>query len=516
MKKNLFSRLVLMTTLIALVSACSKKSEYTDIIPSDASEVFVFHLKPLADKAGMNDKENQDALHKFTDAIKSSMNAATFQEFEKIMQDPQKSGIDFKEPIYLFNAPSFPYLTTVAKVSSEDDLHALQETLEREQICQHLMEGNGYQYTSINNQILLAFNSTVALCVSYQGNSQLEQIKQSIPTLLKQTKENSINSTSVFKKMQKMNGDIGILVSQESLLGAYAKQINYGLTEEVTLKDLSILASISFEKGKISMKCDTYTENATTQALLDKQQKAVRPIENTFLKQFPQSTLMLLSLGVNGKELYNILQENEEFRANFSIAKADEVKELFSTFQNDITAGLINFTMDSAPTFLLYADVKSTAPVNLLYDKKGDLGLKRGEDILKLDEDKYVYKSKNINLFFGIHDKKLYATNDELLYKSINKPMKPSAKETEYASGMKGQNFAFIIHIESILQLPFMKMMVEYGGPEHNMFYTLANKTTYMEVIGVDGKAELTLYLKDKNVNALKQMTDFVREFAGF
>ena len=67
---------------------------------------------------------------------------------------------------------------------------------------------------------------------------------------------------------------------------------------------------------------------------------------------------MFINMGVKGDGLYNLLSENKEFRSTVSIAKADEVKELFSSFNGDISAGLINVTMNSAPTFLAYADVK--------------------------------------------------------------------------------------------------------------------------------------------------------------
>ena len=80
--------------------------------------------------------------------------------------------------------------------------------------------------------------------------------------------------------------------------------------------------------------------------------------------------------------------------------------------------GLINVTMNSNPSFLAYASVKNDAPLKALYEKKSELGLKRGEDIVKLNENEYVYKSRAINIFFGIRDKQMYATNDELLYKN--------------------------------------------------------------------------------------------------
>ncbi len=52
------------------------------------------------------------------------MNAATFQQLEKVMNNPSESGIDVEAPVYVFTSPSFPYSTAVAKIKSEDDLHA--------------------------------------------------------------------------------------------------------------------------------------------------------------------------------------------------------------------------------------------------------------------------------------------------------------------------------------------------------------------------------------------------------
>ena len=108
-----------------------QKPEYTNVIPSDASQVIAVNLKSLADKAGTKDKETKEALQKLTDALKSDMNAATFQQLEAVLKDPAKSGVDVNAPIYVFNAPSFPYTTMVAKVQSEDDLLKLLEVTEK-------------------------------------------------------------------------------------------------------------------------------------------------------------------------------------------------------------------------------------------------------------------------------------------------------------------------------------------------------------------------------------------------
>lgn len=82
----------------------------------------------------------------------------------------------------------------------------------------------------------------------------------------------------------------------------------------IDLKDMKMLGSLSFDKGKVSMKYESFTENPELQALFDKQKKATCPIENTFLKYFPKSTLMYLSMGINGEEFYNMLLEMSSSR----------------------------------------------------------------------------------------------------------------------------------------------------------------------------------------------------------
>ena len=433
----------------------------------------------------------------------------------QVLKDPAKSGVDVHAPIYIFNAPSFPYTTMVAKVQNEDDLLKLLEVTEKEQISSHVAEADGYSFVQINKQALLAFTPTTLMVVNYTGTSQLEKVKEGIPALLKQTEENSINSNTAFKKMQKQNGDINMLITPSSLLSAYANPLNYGISKSIDLKDLKMLGSLSFEKGKIELKIDNYTENAELKALFEKQAKSTCPIENTFLKYFPKSTLALFSIGINGEEFYNVLQENEQFRNDFSITKAAEVKDLFSAFQNDLTVGLINVTMNSNPSFLAYASVKNDAPMKALYEKKSELGLKRGEDIVKLNENEYVYKSRAINIFFGIRDKQMYATNDELLYKNVCKAVDPSVKETNFASGLKGKRTAFVINAEAVLDLPIVKMLVGFGGQEYSTYYSLLGNISYLEAVGTEDKATVTLQLKNKDVNALKQIVDFIKQFAG-
>ena len=453
---------------------------------------------------------------KMMEALKSGMNAAAFQQLEKIMKDPSQSGIDIKAPVFVFTSKTFITPAMVAKVSNIDDLRASLDLMAKEGICQPIAEEDGYSFTTLQKNSLLVFNENAAVLTEAYGTSQMDVAKQTISTLLKQTEENSIMKNSGFEKMQNQKGDINFFASMDAVPKIYSQQISMGLSSQLDLSEVMAVGNLNFEKGKIALQIETYSDNAETDALLKKQAQAVKKLNTTFLQNFPESTLAFLNIGVNGAAFYDLLLNNEEFRRNVSLAKAEEVKSLFASFDGDISIGLINVTMNSAPTFAAYAAAKNGNALKALYDKKKELKLGRNEDIIQLGENEYVYKSNTNNVFFGIRNKQMYATNDELLYKNISKPVDKSIKDAGYVSDMKGKNVFFVINMDAILDLPVVKMITGFGGEEYQTYYKLASQISYIEAFSdSEGKTETAILLKNKDVNALKQIVDFAKQFAG-
>lgn len=516
MVRKTISTLSVVFVLIAVMTACSKKAAYVNAIPADASVVVSIDLNTLAEKAGINGKDNEAMKQKMLDALKNEMTAVSFQHLEKIIKDPVESGIDIKAPLYGFTSPTFSDLTVVAKVGNVDNLRASIEIMAKEQICQPLAEGDGYQFALVGSDNLLAFNETTALFIEVRGTSETDAAKQAITGLLKQTADNSISKNAGFQKMQKSKGDVTFFASMNAIPETYARQINAGIPSEINLKDMSIIGGLSFEDGKIAINFENYSENEQVNALLKKQEKANKKLSNTFLKYFPESTLAFFSIGTNGEELYKLLQNNQEFRNSVSIAKADDIKNLFSSFNGDISIGLVNVTMNNAPTFVAYAEVKNGDALKAIYTNKQQLGLSKGDDILQLSENEYVYKTKGMNIFFGTRGKQLYATNDELLYKNIGKPIDKSIEEAPYASDIKGKSLFFVVNANAIVDLPVVKMLAGLGGEEFQTYYKLSSQASYFDITSVNGeKTEIALVLKDKEVNALKQIIDFAKQFIG-
>ena len=240
MVKKMISRLSVLAVLIVFLAACSKTSEYTNVIPADASVVASINLKSLASKAGLDDKENEAAKQKILEALKSGMNAATFQQLEKIMKNPSESGIDVESPVYVFSSSSFPYPTIVGKVSNEDNLHASLDVMAKEQICQPVSEADGYSFTTTNGD-LLVFNNLTVMIIDVNGASQTEKAQEGIVTLMKQTAENSIAKSGAFQKMEKQKNDINFFASMTAIPSNYRNQVSMGLPAEVKPEDITLV-----------------------------------------------------------------------------------------------------------------------------------------------------------------------------------------------------------------------------------------------------------------------------------
>ena len=283
MAKKMISRLSVLAVLMVFLAACSKQTEYTNVIPADATAVASIDLKSLANKAGMNDKENEAAKQKLLEALKSGMNAATFQQLEKVINNPGASGLDPEAPIYIFSSPQISGGVFVAKVSNEDDLHASLDVMAKEQICQPVSEADGYSFTTLNGN-LLAFNETTAIIISASRTSQTEAAKEAITKLMKQTADNSIAKSGAFQKIAKQKSDINFFASMSAIPSTYRSQISMGLPSEIKPEDITIVGGLNFEKGMIALKSVMYTENDAVKDLLKKQMESFGKTSGTFVK----------------------------------------------------------------------------------------------------------------------------------------------------------------------------------------------------------------------------------------
>lgn len=510
MKKILFPALA----ISLLLAACSPQAEYTHVLPSDITGIASVDFATLADKAGLQDKNNEEYVQRLKEALKTEMSAAAFQHIETILEDPETSGIDVTAPFYFFSSKSLSQGALVAKVSDEGGVNSLIETLRTEGVNIETDEAEGCSLAQINREVMLAYNGSTLFAVNCQrlGQAAVKSLQDSLSVWMQQGEGQGYAAKPEFRQMQEQAGDIKAVYSYANLPKNYMAITGYRMPKGLDLKDLRFIIGLSFEKGSIDLHLNYYTENEQVKSLLAKQNQVYRPVKNTFIDYFPQSTLMLVSAGLNGNALYDLLLETTPMGENLSAKDAETIKQLLTMFEDDFSFGIVNLTLNKLPSLLAYATVRDAAPLKTLLNSaelKKLLG--RGNDIIQLEEDRYVWKSRNFNLFFGVQDKQFYATNDELLYKDLFKKCDPSAAQNAYAADMKGKNGFAVIDMEAVCQLPIVKMLAGMGGSKYATVLTALEGISYLKSESSEAGNSVSLQLKDKDTNALKQIVELAK-----
>ena len=515
MKQKVLSKLSMCIALVSLFSACSNKLEYTNAIPSDVTTVTTLNLETLIDKAGLADKENEAAKEKMITVIKDGLTANAFDQLEEIIADPSESGIDLQSPIYFFTAPEFPEPAIVARISNEANFHALLNLLIKEQVCQPIEKKEGYRYTIVGKESIVAFNETTMFAVN-ATKRKLEATLNKLTTLMQQTKENSIQSAPCFEKMQQQEGEITFCSSLDAIPSIYSRSISKSLPDSVSLKDILVAGDLRFEKGKITLLFEYFSTNKEVEALFKQVGKRAESIDSNLLSYFPASTLLFFTVGVNGEESYAEMLTNEEVTKQIPEELATEIKELFSSVDGDISAGLLNASMKTN-SYLLCAEVNDGDALKAFYEKIKELSTKESKNITLLEENEYQYKERwGKKIYFGVKDERFYATNDEQVYKDFGKPIEESIEESSYASNMDGKNAFCVVNFETIREQPIYTMISKLSGKKYRPHFEVASNIVRIEAfIEEKGIIETNIILKNKDENSLKQIVGFVRQATG-
>lgn len=80
---------------------------------------------------------------------------------------------------------------------------------------------------------------------------------------------------------------------------------------------------------------------------------------------------------------------------------------------------------------------------------------------------------------------------------------------------MKGKTYSWLSTQKLYLNFPVVKMLIGFGGEKFRTGSEMLSKVSYLSVSSEGETSEIDLCLKDKDVNALKLIVDFGKQFTG-
>ena len=160
MRKSISFYLLPVLLTVLCLSSCSEtgqKTEYTHVIPANATEVAALDLKSIVDKAGLNTSDSRATLQKFLGLLLEGGSANLKQEAETLLKDPAESGIDWNAPLYVFEAPTLHNTAITLKIADLKKFEAMLRLLVQEQLCTAPVEAGqqlGTLYVTAGEQTL--------------------------------------------------------------------------------------------------------------------------------------------------------------------------------------------------------------------------------------------------------------------------------------------------------------------------------------------------------------------------
>lgn len=512
MVQKLISKLSVLLVLLTFVAACSDKTAYTDVIPADAAMVISIDLQSLALKAGLNDPVQEAMKQRLMSALKDGTTASTFEQLEKVINNPLQSGIDLLSPIYGFTDPSLSYTALVARVKSQDDLHSLLETLVKEQNFQPIVEKEGYNHIK-SEGLLLIFNQTALVVATSLTNQTDEELEGEIAKLLHQDASKSINSNLGFEQMREQQGDIRFLLQAEVL----AKALSMSSDELKTItggdsKELNILGNLRFDKGRIALQARYHTTNEATAKTLKENEKLFVELDKKLLNYFPASTPLLMSVGINGKELANKLIDQPLLKEELERPESfDELKEMVSAFQGDLSFGLLNI-VNGDPTWVVYAEVNQDDLLKRLVANMSLFGLTE-KTLIKQGNERYMIDSEDQKSYLGVQNKLFYFTNDATLASQIGKNANPSIQSSKCISNIDKKKAFMTLNFKSLLKdnssLVYYYLM---GNAAESLIPLFSHLETSIDL---NGTSEIALVFENQEDNTLKQLLSLGKLYLG-
>lgn len=480
-----------------LLSACGEENAYTNALPKDAAAVCSLDLMEMAQKCDLNDQAKRSMGQMMKSSLKGSADALV----DKLMENPEESGLRLTDRVYFFVTPQMGAGGALVRMADKGKLEDLIKVLQEQKACEAPADGDGCRWT-VGGGGLMAWTDDAFLVLVSDGNPKDWQHQASM--WLRQKEGEGYSGTPEFKKLEDAGEDVAMVTSLNAMPKSYLSPMTMGLPADLDLNDLKIFYTLDFQAGKAVMEVETLFAGKFKD-VLKKQAEASGELDGTYLKTFPANTVLWMAANVNGGKAYELLRENPTVRQELDNSMMPlDFEAIFKAVKGDVAVAMPEMSMN--PGFVLYADVTNSDFLRTFEDLKPILAMTNGQmRLLDKGENAYQFVAADgsmwglgrrpVSVWFGVKDKHFYLTNNEEL---IDREVKGlSLKDCDWAKNVKDKHFYLNVNFQALSavlpQVPYVGML-DYLSIE-------SDEPT---------KGRMVLQMKNRKENVLKQLVQIV------
>ena len=538
----------LLSFLFLSLTSCSKDDAYKNALPADAFSVCSFDIKSMAKKAGVTNSKDGELQKHLTEMLSDSEEAEAY--YKELIQNPSKSGVDLKSPVFLFSNEkvSLGYLLRVddkgkleacvnklrklrnkdaAALKAEDGIFfdIDEDSTEPEDVEYDESEYDTIEETSdttahqpsistyhvSGNVKLYAFNDKAFISLN-TSESTIEETKQLAKQYLSQTKDKSYVATPAFRDLKDQKGDIrGVLSMAKFLESSYGKSMTeniVGLSDAtnfdgIDMKKCYMLYSVSFETGEV---VGTMTYGSEDKEILKKLKKLAeevspKSVQDDLIKLLPKDSYMTAAATVSAQKLLEHYGKSPESQKVIKELKESgiDIEAIASTLGQEFAFTFPHFNGDlSEFGFVGYLKTKDATLVDMIYQQAE----KKNPGKYVKEDGGHHYRLAEEPFFLGFHDGVTYlaygSTGRELLFETSDENF---TKHSEYSSLKKNNSFCYIDLKKLLTTAPTADLLQIFMGEKAKSFRVLQS----LRFTGSQMETKMSLKLASQE-NSLKAL----------
>lgn len=276
-------------SLIAALASCSS-GDYVDAVPQDCKAL----LAVAASKTGTagNLSLLKNLLH---------------------VTDLEKTGIDFKEKVYLFEAPD-GNLGLCARVGDADDLRSLFKDLSDKGVCTNLPERRGFRFVVINDNWVAGYSDNALLVMGPAVPEAQAELRNRMSKLLAQDEEHGVKATPMFDKLDSIRSPMAFVAQAQALPDNFMLPFTIGAPADADPSQvlLAVGATLKEIGGKqvLYMEGETFSFSKRINIALTEARKSYRPIKGVYRQRLYEGDPLGIFMNVDGRTYIRLLQAN--------------------------------------------------------------------------------------------------------------------------------------------------------------------------------------------------------------
>lgn len=390
--KTIKSFIIIVLATLALVS-CSKGNGYQNVIPADAPLVTSVNMASIAEKSDFANSAVSQMMQEYMGVLFSS---EAGKQIKTYMESPQDMGIDFREPVFMFQTPNRCFGLTM-KMLNKGDFEDFLKMLQKQNIASKAKENDGVMEGTLLDDICFGYDDNTILLLASDEGANVS--KRTLAQLFKMDSDNAFTRTDAYEYcFGKNQKDIAFLAHMAALPKDLASTVKSFVPQGVKMTDVMFEASADFQNGKFVL-------GGSLVPTLREAEKNFHKIKGDYLETAQNCFPIWASMGVNGEWLLGKLKQDTQIKQMlFMIERGIDIEAMIRAIDGDVTVALPSAT--KFDDFLLMGKLKNS---DFLADvPEWQTGMKEyGISMQKMGANEYLLNAEGMLLNWGVNDNNL-------------------------------------------------------------------------------------------------------------